>query len=87
MSLDLTINKLGKSNVERIVSIIEELQTVAESKCQQQAIFPCSSDGTNQKWKAKDSCYVQDAGCGHECVTQALDEYISNHPTPLIFIP
>ena len=87
MSLDLTINKLGKSNVERIVSLIEELQTVAESKCQQQAIFPCSPDGTIQKLKAKDSCYVQDAGCGHECVTQALDEYISNHPTPLIFIP
>ena len=87
-SLDLTIEKVGgNAKVQSVVKLIEELQSVAETQCQREAVFPCSENGKIQKEKAKESCYVQDAGCGHQCVTKVLSEYIANHPTPQIFTP
>jgi hypothetical protein len=71
-SLDRTIEELGASRVHERVWKIRQLQQLAELKCSDRAYFPCSRNGTLQLALANQSCYVQDAGCGHECVDEVL---------------
>lgn len=71
-SLQMTINFLGSEMVATMVETIEHLQQLAQEKCSEEAFFPCSANGTFQPELAQKSCYVQDAGCGHECVDRVL---------------
>ena len=79
-SLDMTIDAIGRSKVESVVKEIRYLQQLAESTCQAKAIFPCSEDGQAQLELSERSCYVQDAGCGHECVDSVMEQYRQNLP-------
>ena len=74
-SLDLTIQDIGETKVEQRVKQIQQLQKIAEAKCLDSAYFPCSANGTLQLELASQSCYVQDAGCGHQCVHEELRRY------------
>ena len=67
-SLDLTIDALGRDLVERTLQELRHLRELAENRCQEKAIFPCSQDGTYQIEKS--NCYDRDWGCGHACVDQ-----------------
>lgn len=71
-SLQMTIDFLGRDMVAKMVETIEKLQTLAEETCRKEAFFPCSANGTFQPELAKQSCYVQDSGCGHACVDRVL---------------
>jgi hypothetical protein len=73
-SLDKTIDYLGRDRVQEEVQRIHSMQAIAEQKCQDEAIFPCSSDGTRQVERSQRSCYWNDAGCGYKCVDQVLQE-------------
>ncbi|MGK3761094.1 MAG: hypothetical protein ACI8RD_013412, partial [Bacillariaceae sp.] len=76
-SLDRTIQVLGPTIVQERMILISKLQRLAETHCQhdERTIFPCSSDGIYQGELSSKSCYVQDAGCGHECVNHIMDLY------------
>jgi hypothetical protein len=73
--LDQTIDKIGAEKVQERADAIRKLEELAESNCQEQAIFPCSATGQPQHDKAKDSCYIKDSGCGFKCVDRLLKEY------------
>lgn len=72
VSLQLTIDALGHDRVLSVAKTIERLQRQAQELCLDEAYFPCSVNGTFQPKVAEQSCYVQDAGCGHDCVDRAL---------------
>jgi hypothetical protein len=79
-SLDKTIDYLGRDRVQEEVQRIRAMQAIAEQKCQGEAIFPCSSDGTRQVKRSQRSCYRFDYGCGHKCVDRVLqEEYRISH--------
>jgi Sulfotransferase family len=72
VSLDRTINALGRTNVEFRVKILRGLQQKAEQSCRGVAVYPCSSEGVLQRAAAAQSCYIDDIGCGHACVDAVL---------------
>ena len=74
-SLDLTIDMLGRDKVHRLAQEIGGLQRLAITHCQHIAQFPCSPEGVFQPSAAAKSCYVQDAGCGYQCVDQIMEQY------------
>ena len=74
-SLDMTIEKLGRHRVHAVVEELRKLQYLAETMCRQMADFPCSESGKLQLEKAKRSCYVQDVGCGYQCVDHIMNQY------------
>jgi hypothetical protein len=79
-SLDKTIDYLGRERVQEEVQRIRAMQAVADQKCQGEAIFPCSSNGTRQVELSQRSCYQNDCGCGHKCVDRVLqEEYRISH--------
>jgi hypothetical protein len=71
-SLQMTIDSLGRERVQQMAQIIEALQQTAQERCLDEANFPCSPEGVYQPELAETSCYVQDAGCGHDCVDRVL---------------
>jgi hypothetical protein len=74
-SLDRTIHELGSNRVAAVVEELRKLQYLAETMCRPMAIFPCSEDGTVQVAKSKENCYVQDSGCGYQCVDHIMRQY------------
>ena len=72
VSLDKTIEALGREKVQERLNLIRRMQQVAEKQCQSEAIYPCSPDGKLQRNAARQSCYVDDSGCGHACVDRVL---------------
>lgn len=74
-SLDLTINALGRERVEEEIRKYRTLKQLAETSCQDEAVFPCSDDGTRQIEASLDSCYWNDAGCGHSCVDRVIEDH------------
>ena len=76
-SLDYTIGYVlgGRDVVNRQVQRLRYLQRYAEDCCQQTAIFPCSSIGTNQRYESQHDCYLFDSGCGYRCVDDALFQF------------
>ena len=75
-SLDITIEKLGKERVEKQAALLDHLQQLAETECRPKAVFPCSQDGTYQEDIS--NCYIQDSGCGYECVDEVMRGYNRN---------
>jgi hypothetical protein len=71
-SLDYTIRGLGRDVVDREVQKLEALQHVAERRCQEKAIFPCSANGTLQVDAAAKECYWTDSGCGYKCIDESV---------------
>jgi hypothetical protein len=74
-SLDLTIDALGRERVQEQVRKYRTLKHLAETSCQDEVVFPCSDDGTRQIEASLDSCYWNDAGCGHSCVDRVIEDY------------
>jgi hypothetical protein len=74
LSLDRTIQRLGVERVQKTILDIQSLRRSAEKHCQAKAYFPCSDTGQPQFKLAEQSCYVQDAGCGHKCVDKVMED-------------
>jgi hypothetical protein len=70
-SLDLTIEALGRQQVEADLLTYRSLRRLVEEKCSAKVVYPCSDEG---KWhpEAKTECYWRDMGCGFRCVDEAL---------------
>jgi hypothetical protein len=74
-SLDKTVERLGRDRVQKEIERLNALQQYAEAHCQNQAIFPCSANGTYQPKASKNNCYHTDSGCGYPCVDRVLADY------------
>jgi hypothetical protein len=72
-SLDKTIDRLGRDLVHHEVEKHRKLKQFAQDSCFDEAIFPCDVDGILQRKESGQSCYWNDAGCGHRCVDRVLD--------------
>lgn len=72
-SLDRTIEKLGRDRVQTQTALIQHLQQLAERECRPKAVYPCSQEGEYQPQIS--NCYIQDAGCGYECVDDIMRKY------------
>jgi hypothetical protein len=83
--LDLTINALGRERVEDEVRKHRTLKQLAETSCQDDAVFPCSVDGFRQIEASLGSCYWNDVGCGHSCVDRVIETAVKM--TPCFLVP
>eukprot|EP00934_Nitzschia_sp_Nitz4_P008754 Nitzschia sp. Nitz4//scaffold120_size68122//29785//31020//NITZ4_006044-RA/size68122-processed-gene-0.45-mRNA-1//-1//CDS//3329534278//8744//frame0 len=72
-SLDLTIDRLGRSDFERSLAEFRALKQQIHAYCENRFVPPCAKDGTLQVQNA--SCYTKDFGCGYPCV----DEYLESN--------
>jgi hypothetical protein len=72
-SLDLTIDRLGRSSFERNLRLFREAQKAAHDRCLESTVFPCDRDG-NFFPPDRTDCAFSDYGCGFECLDRvALD--------------
>lgn len=72
ISLDRTIEKLGRDKVTVGVLRYRRLVESNEMACRQKAIYPCPITLQNHAMQSKKDCYFSDAGCGHKCTDEAL---------------
>lgn len=75
LSLDWTIQSLGIQRVQDRVTLLTQLQQLAQQICYEKAIFPCSKDGVYQMALSQQNCYIHDAGCGYQCVDEVMEDY------------
>ncbi len=79
-SLDATIATLGHDEVDQAVQRLTWAQREVESRCTQDAAFPCTDDG---QWQTTTDCFVLDVGCGSNCI-HTFGMALSNSPD---FVP
>jgi hypothetical protein len=72
-SLDLTIDRLGRSAFEANLTKFRHAQTVARERCLPREVFPCTSKGVRQK-NAASLCLWADSGCGSDCLDEIATE-------------
>lgn len=72
LSLDLTIDALGRDLVMSRVSEYYELVEKNKRECAHHAIFPCPLTLPNHTRLSRQDCYHADSGCGHRCTDKAL---------------
>ena len=70
-SLDLTIERLGRSEFETKLQTFQEALSLAQERCEEKTIFPCSTDG---EYIEKNDCYKLDMGCGYPCLDKVASE-------------
>ena len=69
-SLDLTIERLGRSRFDAAMSEYRRLMALVDEVCFPELIPRCSVTGERQFNATK--CYTKDAGCGFQCIDQLL---------------
>jgi hypothetical protein len=67
-SLDRTIQDIGSLRFDTALQIFRQRMALAQEKCSNQAMFPCSSTGKLQLGKSTSNCYEFDWGCGYPCL-------------------
>lgn len=67
-SLDLTIDRLGRSEVEAKLEKFRAMKDVAEQTCADRVLFPCNPDGTRASKRT--GCLWNDSGCGNQCLDE-----------------
>jgi len=77
ISLDRTIDALGRDKVEKGVANYRQLLEQNEIECRTKAVFPCPiPEGLKKAYfhtfLSEQSCYYEDAGCGYKCTDKVL---------------
>ena len=80
ISLDKTIDALGRHRVEENVELLRSLQQQNEEQCASKVTMPCPEPEDEQEKRehirlVKESCYFSDIGCGHACTDEVLADY------------
>lgn len=73
ISLDLTIERLGREDFQRQLEHFRRVQTEVGKACSRKVVFPCTSTGRRVPPRRTD-CLNGDNGCGFEC----MDDYFEN---------
>lgn len=68
ISLDMTIDKLGRNEFEAELKQYRKAQVQAQEICGPSTIFPCSAGG--ERNKDNHTCLWWDSGCGYKCLDQ-----------------
>jgi hypothetical protein len=66
-SLDLTIDRLGRENVEKELVRFQKAKQLIAERCEPTTVFPCDQNGQPHTDKDTD-CLWKDSGCGTECL-------------------
>ena len=64
-SLDLTIERLGRTLVSKELAAYRHAMKVTRTLCGT-AVFPCNTSGMHQD--STDSCFMDSIGCGYKCL-------------------
>jgi hypothetical protein len=70
LTLDLTIDYLGRDDFKRNLESFRNGQAKVHELCKDREVFPCSSNGKPNP-KGKD-CLWKDSGCGNSCINEAV---------------
>jgi hypothetical protein len=65
-SMDMTIDRLGRSEFKEQLEQFRSMRALAEETCASRALFPCNADGTRANRKT--GCLWNDSGCGNACL-------------------
>ena len=87
---DYLLHAIAKQSLQRTIESIQPefdkallryrtLQDLVQAQCANDTHYPCSDKGVPQPELAKESCYVEDAGCGYKCVDRVVQEYDRTH--------
>jgi len=74
LSLDMTIDKLGRDQVQETLKQYREAQKLVNNVCWSETFPPCSSNGTMQVELSEKNCYGVDEGCGYACIDRLVKE-------------
>jgi len=77
-SLDATIEAVGKTLFRSKLAEHRRRLQVAQQRCGDVAVFPCSKTGVKQVAKSRKNCYVTDSGCGYPCLDKLSNEWNRN---------
>lgn len=66
-SLDLTIDRLGRSEFQAKLAEYQTALEIGQQRCAANATFPCTRDGVKRN---QTSCLWKDSGCGASCLDQ-----------------
>jgi hypothetical protein len=70
-SLDLTINKMGRSMIDEQVQRLRDLLQLAQDKCFESTTFACSVNGDRN---VQNDCFQDDKGCGYACLDALIEQ-------------
>lgn len=74
-SLDLTIDHLGRSEVERNLALFQQANQLAADRCKEPTVrFACHEPGRPPRNEKNTDCYVRDLGCGMACLDSIAEE-------------
>lgn len=74
ISLDLTIEKLGREVFQRQLDLFRRAQAALAETCSQQVVFPCNSAGERIPPERTD-CIYGDNGCGFDCMDEFFRDW------------
>ena len=77
-SLDLTIDHtIGRDIFNYHLDRYRKLKSISDKKCSMTVLPPCSTNGTKQTKISSSNCYIDDMGCGFDCLnTVTASEYL-----------
>jgi hypothetical protein len=73
-SLDLTIDRLGRTKVEANLARFQEVQKVVLEQCEGHVKMPCDDTVSSQRPIEETDCLYEDIGCGMDCLDKVADE-------------
>jgi hypothetical protein len=76
-SLDMTIEQLGRDDVERRVQRYRWAQSLVKKRCAAEAKPPCTPKG-EKRLPRETNCLFSDSGCAYTC----LDALIADQTIP-----
>ena len=76
-SLDMTIDRLGREDVERKVELYRWAQSLVKQQCAAEAKLPCTPEGVKRA-PSETNCLFADSGCAYQC----LDALVADELMP-----
>jgi hypothetical protein len=74
-SLDMTIEQLGREDVERKVQLYRWAQSLVEKRCAAEAKPPCTPQGV-KRLPRETNCLFSDSGCAYKCLDELVTEQL-----------
>ena len=86
MSLDLTIDRLGRDEFQRQLQIFQGWNQRAQQHCAHRGISGCSNGGDPIPVRNR-TCYVSSIGCYHACLDEIVEDPTIPTISPQIALP
>jgi hypothetical protein len=73
-SLDMTIDKLGRTAFEKNLIKYQHAREIVRERCLPGRVFPCNEAGKRSTRKNETDCLWKDSGCGTGCLDEVSTE-------------